>query len=187
MRTLLAALVLAVAAALPAHASEALWLALAQPGHGALMRHATAPGVGDPHGMQLDDCATQRNLSEAGRAEARAIGERFRAAGIARARLLSSRWCRCLETARLLALGPVETAPEALDSFFGERTEQPGSTAALRRLIADLPRDGGPVVMVTHQVNVTVLTGVFPQSGEIVVLRLGADGAFSVAGRIPPA
>lgn len=173
-------------AALPARASEALWRALAQPGHAALMRHATAPGTGDPPGFRLEDCASQRNLSEGGRAEAHAIGERFRAAGIASARLLSSRWCRCLETARLLALGPVDAAPEALDSFFGSRTEQPDSTAALRRLLAGLPREGGPAVLVTHQVNVTALTGVVPQSGEIVVLRLGSDGVVSVAGRIPP-
>ena len=185
MRPLLAALLLALAT-LPARASEALWRALAQPGHVAMMRHATAPGTGDPPGFQLGECATQRNLDESGRAEARTLGERFRAAGIVRARILSSRWCRCLETPRLLELGPVETAAGALDSFFGRDTERPDSDAALRRLLAGLPRGGGPVVLVTHQVNATALTGAVPRPGEIIVLRLEGDGTVATIGRIPP-
>jgi 8-oxo-(d)GTP phosphatase len=102
--------------------------------HVLLLRHALAPGTGDPSGFQLEDCATQRNLSDAGREQARALGDRLRAAGVAEARVYSSRWCRCLETARLLELGPVEPEP-ALDSFFQRRSEGPArTTSALERL-----------------------------------------------------
>ena len=87
-------------------------------------------------------------------------------------RLISSEWCRCLDTARLLELGPVETAPDALNSFFDAPSEKARSVATS--------------VLVTHQVNVTALTGVFPASGEIVVLRLEPGGSYAVAGRLSP-
>lgn len=135
-----------------------------------LMRHAQAPGTGDPPGFRLEDCATQRNLSDGGRAQAGRIGDRLRQLGIREARLLSSRWCRCLDTARLLDLGPVAGLP-ALDSFFGQAEDAKGQTAGLRQFLADLPRDGAPVILVTHQVNITALTGIFPASGEAILLR----------------
>lgn len=135
-----------------------------------LMRHAEAPGTGDPPDFKLDDCATQRNLGDGGRAQAARIGERLRQLGIDQARVLSSQWCRCLETARLLDLGPVKEMP-ALNSFFGRQEEEKDRTTRLRQFLADLPRDGKPVVLVTHQVTVTALTGIFPASGEAVLLR----------------
>ena len=109
MRLLLACLglLLPIAAACAETDEAALWAALREGGHVALMRHAIAPGVGDPAGFRLDDCTTQRKLSAQGRAQARAIGERFRANGIATAAVFSSQWCRCLDTARELALGEV--------------------------------------------------------------------------------
>lgn len=168
-----------------AETREALLAGLARGGHAILMRHAEAPGVGDPTGFRLDDCATQRNLNEAGRAFSRRFGEELRRAGLARARVISSAWCRCLETARLLGFGPVEPGGEALNSFFETPENRARSTAALRELIARLPRDG-TAVLVTHQVNVTALTGVYPGSGEAVVLRLLADGGYAVAGRLEP-
>jgi broad specificity phosphatase PhoE len=76
-----------------------LWRALASKGHFALLRHAIAPGTGDPPGFTLGDCDTQRNLSAEGRAQAERIGARLRENGIAAARVLSSQWCRCLDTA----------------------------------------------------------------------------------------
>ena len=95
------------------------------------MRHATAPGTGDPAEFQLDDCATQRNLSAVGREQARATGARLRAAGITSAEVYSSQWCRCLETARLLGLGEVLELP-ALNSFFGERARAAEQSAGSR-------------------------------------------------------
>ena len=165
-RTLLAlsaAVLLPVLTAAPAAAMETAGLVV-------LMRHAEAPGTGDPPDFKLDDCATQRNLGDGGRAQAARIGERLRQLGVDQAQVLSSQWCRCLETARLLDLGPVKEMP-ALNSFFGRQEEEKDRTTQLRQFLADLPRDGKPVVLVTHQVTVTALTGIFPASGEAVLLR----------------
>lgn len=162
-----AAVLLPVLTAAPTAAPAA---ALETAGLVVLMRHAEAPGTGDPPDFKLDDCATQRNLSDGGRAQAARIGERLRQLGVDQARVLSSQWCRCLETARLLDLGPVKEMP-ALNSFFGKQDEEKDRTTQLRQFLADLPRDGKPVVLVTHQVTVTALTGFFPASGEAVLLR----------------
>lgn len=141
----------------------------------ALIRHAIAPGSGDPPGMVLGDCATQRNLDAAGRAQARRIGQAFAAAGIAIGAVLTSRWCRAVETAAL-AFPDRPARPEpAFDSFFAERGEASARTGAARRLL--LGWDGpGTLVVVTHQVNITALTGIFPASGEAVLLAREGDG-----------
>lgn len=157
--------------------------AAAAPGAVLLMRHATAPGTGDPAGFRLGDCSTQRNLSDTGRAEARAIGARFRAAGVGFDRILTSQWCRTAETADLLALGPVTPFPPA-NSFFADRAQGPAQTAAVLAYLASLP-EGERVLIVTHQVNITALTGVVPRSGEIVITRL-EGGGLVVTGRLPP-
>ncbi len=173
-------------AAAPAGAGggEALWALLEAGGQVIVMRHAsTEPGTGDPPGFRLDDCSTQRNLSEAGREEARRVGEALRARGVPIGRVLSSRWCRCLETARL-AFGRAEAWPP-LDSFFGDRSREPEQTAAVRRLVGERP-EGGNLVLVTHQVNISALTGIFPAQGEMVVLTPRGGGTFEVAGRMPP-
>jgi hypothetical protein len=169
--------------AISARAQEADPLAALRQGRAvALVRHATAPGTGDPANFRLGDCSTQRNLSEAGRSEARALGERLRDAGIPEAQVYASQWCRCLETARLLDLGEVEPLP-ILNSFFGDRSRGPGQTEALRRRIAEAD-DGPPRIFVTHQVNITALAGVVPRSGEIVVVPVAEPGR--VVGRLPP-
>ena len=181
--TAIAALVLLLAlpAAVPAQ-EDSLWDALRAGGHIVLMRHALAPGGGDPPGFRLDDCATQRNLSEEGRAQARGIGEGFRSRGIPVDRVLTSQWCRCRETAALLGLGPVEEYP-ALNSFFSDRSTGDAQIEELRRFVSR-PAPGGNLILVTHQVNITGLTGVFPDSGELVVLRPGPSGSFAVVGRL---
>lgn len=166
-----------------ASADEQLWQSLRSGEAVALMRHALAPGTGDPGNFDIDDCATQRNLSERGREQARATGERFHRNGIQRAQVYSSRWCRCQETARLMALGDVQTFA-GLNSFFRDRSTEPGQSAATRALIEEHIAAGGmPLVLVTHQVNITALTDVFPASGEIIVVIPGADG-LQVLGRI---
>ena len=174
-----AALVLLLAAcAARAQTRDEAMRALSAPGGVGLMRHARAPGVGDPPGMRLDECATQRNLSAEGRDQARRIGAALRAAGLHAAEVRSSAWCRARETAELLGLGPVRPLP-ALDSFFDDRGREGRHTAELRAYL-DAGRDGPPRVLVTHQVNITALTGVSPAEGEIVVLRPGPDGHAAV-------
>lgn len=147
--------------------------------HMVVLRHARAPGTGDPPNFRLGDCSTQRNLSSEGREQAARIGERLRAAGLASTTVYSSQWCRCLETARNLAAGPVVELP-ALNAFFEASDREHGQTEALRAWIAsaDLSR---PVVLVTHQVNITALTGIFPAEGEMLILRRGRDNLSVVA------
>ena len=150
--------------------------------HMVVLRHARAPGTGDPPNFRLGDCSTQRNLSSEGRKQAARLGERLRAAGLASTTVYSSQWCRCLETALNLAAGPVVELP-ALNSFFEASDRERGQTEALRAWIAsaDLSR---PVVLVTHQVNITALTGVVPAEGEILILRRDS-GKLSVVERFP--
>ena len=138
------------------------------------MRHARAPGTGDPPGMRLDDCFTQRTLSDEGRTQARVLGRRLHAAGLDAARVHSSAWCRARETAELLGLGPVSHLPP-LDSFFEDRRVAAERTAALRAFL-DAGRDGTPRLLVSHQVNITALTGVFPADAELIILLPGTDG-----------
>jgi broad specificity phosphatase PhoE len=179
-----AALGFAVVANAPiAHAStDAAWVALRAGGHVLIVRHAqTVPGIGDPPGFRLDDCATQRNLSEAGRAQSKAMGERLAAAGVRVDEVLSSAWCRCLDTARL-AFGRA-SAYEPLNSFFGGRGAEPRQTAALLERVRAW-KGPGTLALVTHQVNVTALTGEVPGMGEALVLAPGGASGFRLVGRI---
>lgn len=147
-----------------------------------LMRHALAPGTGDPEGFKLGDCATQRNLSGQGRAQAGRIGKLFRENGIIRADVFSSQWCRCLDTATGLDLGPVREQP-LLNSFFGRPEDGRPQTEALHGWIMGL-KPTGPVVLVTHQVNITGLTSVVPASGEMLFVTPGAGLPLAVLGRV---
>ncbi len=185
-RALVTALLgLPLAGSVRAQAAADIWAALRGGGHFALIRHALAPGNNDPPGFRLDDCSTQRNLSAEGRAQAARIGELFRANGIVQARVLSSQWCRCTETATLLGLGAVTPQP-LLNSFVRDRERGLRQTQALRSWLGqqDLAQ---PMVLVTHQVVITALSEVFPGSGEIVVMRRLPDGGLSVAGRLATA
>lgn len=159
-------------------ATEELWSLLKQGGHVVLMRHAlTTPGSGDPPGMRLDDCATQRNLSDEGRQHARRIGEAFRGKGIPVERVLSSPWCRCLETARL-ALGEAEISPP-LSNLFGRHENRDAQVREVTKIIAGAPRSSN-LVLVSHGSTLLALTGVSPGPGEMIVVS--PDG--QVAGRL---
>jgi len=147
------------------------------------MRHAIAPGTGDPANFKLGDCSTQRNLSAQGRTQAKQIGAEFRNRKIKVARVLSSQWCRCLETAKLINLGKVEPFP-ALNSFFSDSSKEARQTAAIRKLIVDNRNTKGAIIMVTHQVNITAITDIVPQSGEAVILKASRQGKIQIVGRI---
>lgn len=171
-------------AAHPAQAaSEDLWRALAQGGHVALMRHARAPGTGDPANFKLGDCTTQRNLDAGGRAQARRAGALFRRHGVTNVRVSSSQWCRCRETAELLGLGPVQPLP-ILNSLFGRQDAAASQTAALRQFIAGVGPAEPSRVLVTHQTNIRSLVGVATASGAIVVVRPEGAG-FKLLDTIP--
>jgi broad specificity phosphatase PhoE len=173
-------------AALPALATEAAWAKLANGGHVILMRHAIAPGTGDPANFTLGDCSTQRNLSAEGRSQAQRIGARFAAKGVALEKVLTSQWCRCVETARLAFPRLAITEEPALNSFFSDRTTEAAQTEAAKGLIREFAAGGGGnAVFVTHQVNITALTGITPRQGEAVIVRPDTEGnGIAVVGRI---
>lgn len=175
---------LAGVATLPAaRADEDLWKLLRGGGQVVLIRHGvTHPGVGDPPGFRLDDCSTQRNLSEAGRREAQRLGEEIRARGIPIAQVISSPWCRCLDTARLAFRIEARTDP-ALGNLFGRRELEEEQVAALRKLVRR-PAGGGNLFLVTHGSTTYALTGVSPGTAEMVVLTPQREGGFRVAGRL---
>ena len=162
------------------HVADA-WLALKSGDAVVLMRHALAPGIGDPPDFNLEDCSTQRNLSEAGRMQAKAIGDVIRANGVIEAMILSSEWCRCMETARLLNLGTPEPAA-MLNSFFQDRQSEQAQTLALSESLKKWLHSSGEVrVLVTHQVNISALTGQFASSGEMLIVTMENDGPVVLA------
>lgn len=149
------------------------WGGMAAAGRFVLLRHALAPGTGDPNHFDVDNCSTQRNLSDTGRKQAVRIGRLLREDGIDTARVYSSQWCRCLETARLLGFGGVQELTE-LNSFFREPSERQARTLALKKWMQEYRRQE-ITVLVTHQVNITALTGIYPSSGELVFVRLDGE------------
>lgn len=161
------------------------WAMLKQPGHVVFMRHSDAPGsggYGDPSGYRLDDCATQRNLSEEGRAHARRTGEAFRKHGIVFDRVLTSPWCRCKETAQL-AMGKEAEIFAPLSNLVGRGEHRDAQVKALRGYLAGL--DGKTrVLFVTHGILINALTGIQPASGEMVIVKPGPGGEPKVAGRL---
>ena len=175
MKTFLVPLLMLLS--LPAFADD--WDALRAPGAVAIMRHALAPGGGDPANFDVTDCSTQRNLDDRGRDQAARIGAALRDRGFTFDTVLTSQWCRCRDTATLLAVGPVTEAP-ALNSFFQDRSTAAAQTAATENIIRATQ---GSLMMVTHQVNITALTGVFPGSGDIIVIR-PTDSGIKVLGTI---
>ncbi|RZA33955.1 MAG: histidine phosphatase family protein [Lysobacteraceae bacterium] len=180
-RRLLAVLTLLASAPLAAAEAD-LWQRLQGGGHVLLIRHAaTDPGIGDPPGFRLAVCSTQRNLSAQGKRDAQALGAAFRKRGIPLGPVLSSRWCRCLDTARL-AFGRVEQAP-MLDSMF--RDSEAAGRAKVNEVLARVGAYGDKpnLVLVTHDVNIRALVNEFVSPGEIVVARPGT-GKLEVVGRL---
>ena len=181
-RLLLAALALASVFASAARAQVDAWALLKQPGHVVFMRHSDAPGYGDPPRYRLDDCTTQRNLSDKGRAHARRTGEAFRTRGVVFDRVLTSPWCRCKETARL-AMGREAEVFAPLSNLVGRPEHRVPQVRALKAYLAGLAPDTR-VLFVTHGIVINALTGVSPASGEIVVVRIDQGGEPKVAGRV---
>ena len=152
-------------------------------GHILMIRHALAPGTGDPADFRIGDCSTQRNLDNRGREQARAIGKWLRAKAVTSARVYSSQWCRCLETAQLLGMGPVKELP-ALNSFFELTQNREPNLKALREFIAEQPSGGELIILVTHLVTISAIANEGVSSGEGVLLELKTDAPYEVVGRL---
>lgn len=152
-------------------------------GHVILMRHAaTVAGIGDPPGFVLGECASQRNLSAAGLADAARIGAAFSRLGIPVDEVLSSRWCRCLDTARV-AFGKVAPSP-MLDSMFNVNADERDAKLKLLAAWVKRPHGGGNVVLVTHDVNIQALAQQAMRQGEMVVTTARPDGTLEVVGTL---
>src|SRR5262244_4203371 len=165
----LLAISLSITPGLAAGDSEEAWTALVTGGYVALIRHGNAPPGygGDPPGFKIDDCTTQRNLDEQGREEARALGAAFRDHGVRVDRIVSSPWCRCLETARLMAVGPVESSWALVPD---RDARSPVRLLELKEMVSAW-RGPGTLVLVTHALTVRALLGFLPIQGETVVLK----------------
>ena len=156
------------------------------------LRHALAPGFGDPANFSIHDCSTQRNLSQAGREQSRRIGQYLRDEAIGIEAILSSRWCRCVETAAELGLGPF-TTHDGLNSFFDGHVDRAETIRLLRTYLDRMKvssASGSVTMMVTHQVVIMAITGIAPQSGGFVaynsrtraVKRAGTPVQSSISG-----
>ena len=170
----------------PALPAEDAWEALVKGGHVALIRHGNAPPGfgGDPPGFRFDDCKTQRNLDDKGRAQGKALGEAFRSHGVRVDRIVSSPVCRCMDTASLMAVGQVESSWALLPD------RDPNAPVRLRELkeIVSNWRGTGTLVLVTHGFTIRPLIGIIPDQAETVVLRPtpGIEPGAHVVGRIAP-
>jgi phosphohistidine phosphatase SixA len=184
-------ILLSVTPGLAGEGSDEAWAALAKGGYVALIRHGNAPPGygGDPPGFRLDDCTTQRNLDEAGRQQARALGEAFRKHGVVVQRILASPVCRCTETGQLMAVGSVEPSRALLPDMGSERTRM----LELEQIVSSW-RGPGTLVLVTHGLTVGRLTGFTLEQAETLVLQPTPDKppggqlprGGSLVGRIPP-
>ncbi len=161
------------------------WEALRQGQAVLMLRHALAPGTGDPANFELGDCSTQRNLNDTGREQARAWKPFLVEHGITEARIFSSQWCRCMETAKGMDLGEVTEWP-SLNSFFRNREDGPARTRRTVALVNDMAA-GEPVILVSHQVNITALAGIFPASNEGVIIALPLSESPRILARVSPA
>ena len=164
---------------LPLSASANLANDLGDGQHVLLMRHADAPGYGDPTGYQLDQCSTQRNLGDFGKKQAVLIGEWLKNQGVTSADLISSPWCRCIDTAKLLNLGPVKISP-VLGSFFDDMSLEKQQTKQLGQLIQMKLSDNNktPVILVTHHVNIQAYTGKVVNVGDMVLVKVNKNGQY---------
>lgn len=153
---------------------------LATDNHFALIRHALAPGNGDPENFDIDDCTTQRNLNETGRSQAVNIGQTLRDNGITQASVFTSQWCRCKDTAQLLGFDAVTDSP-ALNSFYRKQDLQLPQTLELEHWLQSMTLKTS-IILVTHQVNITAFTDVYPSSGDMVIVRRNEDATFTALG-----
>jgi len=147
--------------------------------HVLLMRHADAPGFGDPAGYLISQCSTQRNLGDYGKRQAKAIGAWLASQEIQKAEVFSSPWCRCLDTANLLNKGPAKIEP-SLGSFFDNMSLEKKQTKALEMFIKNelAKQSKAPIILVTHHVNIQAFTGKVVGVGDMVLVKVNKNGEY---------
>ena len=154
-------------------------------GYVLLLRHTIAPGVGDPENFKLNDCSTQRNLSQVGRDDAKAVGDWLKRRDIKISRVESSRWCRAKQTAQLLGIGKVRLNSN-LDSLFESADPAKAiQTVRVKKQIVDWRNKSGLLVLVGHFINIGAVTGVGVGSGEGVLVKADSKGKITVVGLTP--
>ena len=144
------------------------------------IRHAYAPGSGDPANFNIKDCSTQRNLNQEGRDQSTAIGLSFKKHKILVENIISSQWCRCKETA-LLAFGDKYKTNSFLNSFYEERfsNNKENQILELKKYIDNWSGTKN-LVFITHYVVISEMLNVYPSSGEIVI----SDKNYNVIGNL---
>jgi phosphohistidine phosphatase SixA len=152
-----------------------------------MLRHADAPGIGDPAGYSLKDCATQRNLGQRGRQQSVEIGQWLKAQGVLDALVLTSPWCRARDTGTGMAVGEVKSE-ESLGSFFDDRSMRESQNSALQAVIRERVLDKGarPLILVSHQVNISEFSGEYLASGAMLLVKIDAQGKPVSAQRLSP-
>jgi phosphohistidine phosphatase SixA len=162
----------------------AMWDLLKKSGHVVLLRHSNAPGsTPEPCGIDLKNCAIQRSLDDAGRAQARRIGNEFRKHGITRVRLVSNQFCRALETAKLTGLGPVAELLALNQVFLTDASGMRETAEKTAKFMKTIPAKQF-TMLVSHVTNIQAIAGANLSSGEMAVLHIDASGAVAVDGRI---
>ena len=137
------------------------------------LRHALAPGNGDPPNFNVNDCSTQRNLDQAGILQSKVIGQSFKKIGIKFSKIYSSFWCRCQDTAQNMEVGKFKTH-DGLNSFFEGHANRKITLIKLKNLIRSFDKKDGPYLLVTHYVNILAFTGLSTSSGGMVAFDLNS-------------
>ena len=141
------------------------------------MRHALAPGNGDPYNFIIDDCSTQRNLDSNGIKQSQMMGKNFKKNKIKFTKIFSSFWCRCKDTASFLNMGEFFTH-KGLNSFYQGHVNREETLAELRKLISSLKVLKGTYLMVTHYVVIQAFTGMSLSSGGMAVYDLETEKSY---------
>jgi len=177
-------LVLLLAGTSLASAADDVWALLKKPGHIILLRHSNAPGnTPESNDMNFKDCSIQRNLDAEGKAQAVRIGDEFRKRQIATLRLISSQYCRALDTAKLTKLGPVTQNPVLNQVFLANPGQMSEAATKGRELMKKIPAKQ-LTMLVTHVSNIQAMSGAKLDSGEMAVVHFDKSGEVVVDGKI---
>ncbi|MGH6664484.1 MAG: histidine phosphatase family protein [Pseudolabrys sp.] len=149
-----------------------------------LLRHANSPeSPPDDSPVDFKNCETQRKLDDAGRAQAKRLGNEFRKHGITRVRIFSSQYCRALDTARLNGLGPVKELPALNQVYLADLGGMREAGDKGRAFMKTVPAKQ-LTMLVSHVTNIQSIAGVSLSSGELAVVHFDVAGALAVDGRI---